>query len=253
MDIRDFDAWARQALDIDRFTLADDSLNGLQVGDYEAPLRTVAFAVDAGLETILRAQERGAQLLFVHHGLFWGKRERLTGPLFKRVGALLAAGMGLYACHLPLDAHPVLGNNAVLARLVGLEAVEPFGEYHRVLIGCKGRLAKPVSLEELQRRVLPDGSRPLSVLPFGPKAISTVGVISGGAAEDVAQAIEQRLDAYITGETSHALYHAVREAGINMLSAGHYGTEVHGVRAVAEQACRELGLETFFVDCPTGL
>lgn len=253
MTIHDFDVWAREVLGIDKFNAADSSLNGLQVGQETAPLRTIAFAVDCGLETIQRAKARGAQLLFVHHGLFWGRSERLTGFLYKRIASLIDAHMGLYACHLPLDAHPELGNNAVIARILGLNSVEPFGQYHGAFIGCKGLLPEALSLEAVSRLLLPDGSAPLSMLPFGPKLIRSVGIISGGAASDVLQAVDQGLDLYITGESGHSIYHPVLESGINMLAFGHYSSEVHGVQAVAERVCRDLGLETFFVDVPTGL
>lgn len=253
MDIRQFDEWARTLLSIDAFAKADNSLNGLQVGCLDAPLHTVAFAVDASLETIRRARERGAQALFVHHGLLWGRQERLTGTMYGRLRELIAADMALYACHLPLDAHPEVGNNAVLARLLALQAVEPFGEYHGAMIGCKGVLPEPLSMETIRHRLLGDGSAILAVLPFGPKLMRSVGIISGGAAYDVSQAIDQSLDLYVTGECTHSIYHNVMEAGINMLSVGHYASEVHGVKALAERASLELGLESFFVDCPTGL
>ena len=119
MNIAEFDGWARELLGIERFRSIDDSLNGLQVGRSDGPVERIAFAVDACAETIRRAKDSGAQALFVHHGLFWGKPVPLVGAMRARVAELLSADLALYACHLPLDAHPELGNNAVLA---GLEA-----------------------------------------------------------------------------------------------------------------------------------
>jgi dinuclear metal center YbgI/SA1388 family protein len=253
MTISEFDAWARTLLDITSFAKLDDSLNGLQVGRSDGSLRKLAFAVDAGLETIRRARDSGAQALFVHHGLFWGKPVAVTGSLRLRLAELLAADLALYACHLPLDAHPELGNNAVLARMLGLANVEPFGEYHGISLGFKGRLDPAIDMAEAIRRILPNGDQPRTILPFGPGRIGSAAVISGGAPFEAFQAIAQGLDLYVTGEPSHSIYHAVAESRLNVVAAGHYATEVHGVKAVSERAARELGLETCFIDFPTGL
>lgn len=253
MNIEAFDAWAQSALDIPRFKPIDDSLNGVQVGRSDGPLSLVAFAVDACLETIRRAREIGAEALFVHHGLFWGKPSAIKGALRERIAELIGADMALYACHLPLDAHPELGNNAALARMLGLESVEPFGEYHGIKIGLKGRLPAPVSFEEAIRRVLPDGSAPRSALAFGPKEISTVAAVSGGAPFEALQAIAEGIDLFVTGEPSHSIYHETMESRLNVIAAGHYATEVHGVMAVADRVRAELGLATRFIEYPTGL
>lgn len=253
MNMDDFDRWAAALLDIPRFAKLDDSLNGIQVGRSAGAVRKLAFAVDACAESIRRAREAGAQALFVHHGLFWGKPVAIKGALRARISELLSADMALYACHLPLDAHPELGNNAVLAGLLGLKDIEPFGEYHGVKIGFKGRLDPAISLEEALLRVLPSGDAPRSLLPFGPKLVSTAAVVSGGAAFEALQAIAEGVDLYVTGEPSHSIYHESLEAGINVIAAGHYATETHGVRAVAERAARELGLQTVFIEYPTGL
>lgn len=253
MDIYEFDTWVSDLLDIPRFRALDDSLNGLQVGRSDTSLRTVAFAVDACLESIRRAREAGAQVLFVHHGLFWGKPAAIKGTLRERIAELIAADMALYACHLPLDAHPELGNNAVLARMLGLVDVAPFGEYHGVRIGCKGRFETPLRLEEAVRRILPGGDAPRSVLAFGPANVSSAAVVSGGAPFEALQAIAEGIDLYITGEPSHSIYHEVMEAGLNVVAAGHYATEVHGVKAVAEKVRGDLGLEAVFIEYPTGL
>lgn len=253
MDITEFAGWAAELLRPDRFRAADDSLNGLQVGRSSGPLRKAAFAVDACLETIRRAREAGAQVLFVHHGLFWGKPAPLTGPMRARLAELLAGDMALYACHLPLDAHPELGNNAVLARMLGLRDTRPFGESHGVFIGVQGRLDPAIRMDEALRRVLPAGDAPRAVYPFGPELIRSAAIVSGGAAFEAFQAMEAGVDLYVTGEPSHSIYHHVMEAGLGVIAAGHYATETHGVRAVAERAARDLGLETVFIDLPTGL
>lgn len=253
MNLRDLDSWCRSILDIDRFASIDDSLNGVQVGRRGQSIDRVAFAVDACAETIRRAAAGGAQALFVHHGLFWGKNLRVEGAHLERMRLLLETDMALYACHLPLDAQSELGNNAVLARMMGLAAVEGFGEHRGVKLGFSGTIDPPISLDEAVRRVLPDGSRPRCLIPGGPEKIGRAAVVSGGAPFETLQAIEAGLDLYVTGEPSHSIYHAVLEGGINFIAAGHYATEVWGVRAVSERLAREMGIQTFFVDLPTGL
>jgi dinuclear metal center YbgI/SA1388 family protein len=253
MDLKDFDRWCRSFLEIGALAKLDDSLNGVQVGRSGRPIELVAFAVDACAESIRRAAAAGAQALFVHHGLFWGKSARLEGPLLERLPLLLDADMALYACHLPLDKHPDVGNNAVLARAIGLRDLEPFGEYRGIDIGIRGRLEPKLSLDELVSRVLPDGSRPLSLLPGASLEIGSVAIVSGGGAMDSLQAIGSGIDLFVTGESSHSVYHSMLEAGLGFLAARHYATEVWGVKAVAERLARETGLKTLFIDLPTGL
>ena len=253
MDLKDFDAWCRSILEIDALAKVDDSLNGIQVGRSQGQLQLVAFAVDACLETIRRARAAGAQALFVHHGLFWGRPAPFQGALLARMKLLLEADMALYACHLPLDKHPQLGNNAVLASLIGLTQVRPFGEYHGVDIGLRGVLDPPLGYDEIVHRVLPDGSRPRTLIPGSKDRAAQVAVVSGGAAMEALQALEAGIDLYVTGESSHSIYHAVLEGGMGFLAAGHYATEVWGVKAVADRLARELGIRTLFIDLPTGL
>ena len=253
MNLADLDDWCRSFLEIEAFKKIDDSLNGIQVGRTEGQISRVAFAVDACAETLRRCAEEKAQVLFVHHGLFWGSPARVEGVLLERLRTLLEGDIALYACHLPLDAHPEYGNNAVLARMLGLSEVKPFGVHRGIALGFKGILDPPVSLEDAVRRILPGGDQPRSILPFGPASIASAAVVSGGAPFDVLQAVEEGLDLYITGEPSHSIYHAAEEARINFVSAGHYATEVWGVRAVAEKLALERGVETVFLDVPTGL
>jgi dinuclear metal center YbgI/SA1388 family protein len=231
----------------------DDSLNGLQVSRRPGPLARVAFAVDACAESIRRAADGGAQLLFVHHGLFWGAPLPLEGSTLERVRLLLDADLALYACHLPLDCHPEVGNNAVLANLIGLRERTPFGEYHGMALGFSGNLGEGISLSEAVHRILPDGTAPRSLIASGRKRIRSAAIVSGGAPFEALKAIGKGIDLYVTGEPSHSIYHAVVEGGLDFVAAGHYATEVWGVKAVAEKLAKEIGLETFFIDLPTGL
>ncbi|HUW40207.1 MAG TPA: Nif3-like dinuclear metal center hexameric protein [Rectinemataceae bacterium] len=253
MDLKDLDAWFRSNLDLEGFARIDDSLNGVQVGRRGGPIGHAAFAVDACAETIRRAAASGAQLLFVHHGFFWGKNLRLEGALLERIRLLLEADLALYACHLPLDAHPKLGNNAALARMLGLSALEGFGEHHGVKLGFAGTLEPPIDFAEAVKRILPDRSAPRAAIPGRSAAIRRAAVVSGGAPFEALEAIESGMDLYVTGEPSHSVYHAVVESGIGFIAAGHYATEVWGVRAVAEALARETGIRTSFIDLPTGL
>ncbi|MDR3275813.1 MAG: Nif3-like dinuclear metal center hexameric protein [Treponema sp.] len=253
MTTRQLDAFFRSFLDIEGFGSIDDSLNGLQVDNDGADLSRLAFAVDANLETFRQAAAAGAGLLFVHHGLFWGKPLRVAGSHRRRLQYLLDHNLALYGVHLPLDQHPGLGNNAGLADLLGIEAPEPFGRYHGRKIGYQGRLREPLTLEQAAARIGFAGRPPLGVYPFGKAESRTCAVVSGGAAGEVREAIEEGLDLYVTGEMSHSVYAEVMEAGINMIAGGHHSTEVWGVRRVMERCAAELGLDVVFIDLPTGL
>lgn len=253
MEIGEFDDWCRSFLQMDALKTIDDSLNGIQVGRSPGPMKKAAFAVDACAESIRRAADADADLLFVHHGLFWGIPARIEGCLLERIRLLLAHDMGLYACHLPLDMHPEVGNNAVLANLLSLKDRTPFGVYHGVPIGVAGKLEKPLTAREILTLILPDNTEPRALITPGVEAINTVAIVSGGAPFEAFQTFGKGIDLYITGEPSHSVYHQVVENKLNFIAAGHYATEVWGIRAVAEKLAREKGLETVFIDLPTGL
>jgi dinuclear metal center YbgI/SA1388 family protein len=253
MRLQDFDTLIRQALDLDGFAGTDVALNGLQVANQKDRVQKVAFAVDACLESISRAAEWGADLLFVHHGLFWGRPLAVTGGHYQRLRALIQADLALYAVHLPLDMHPELGNNAGLAKRVGLQRLEPFGEYRGMKIGFKGTLPEAMGLEQVVRICCGGAEQGITVLPFGPEAVSTVGIVSGGAADEAYQAIEERLDLFITGDADHTIYHHCLEGRINVIFGGHYLTETFGVTQLAGKLQGEADLQTRFFDIPTGL
>jgi len=253
MHLKDFDTLIRQILDLDGFAGTDVALNGLQVANDKQSVEKAAFAVDACLESIRRAAEWGADLLFVHHGLFWGRPLAVTGGHYQRLRALIQTDLALYAVHLPLDMHPELGNNVGLARRIGLRQLESFGEYKGTKIGFKGTLPEAMSLEQVVRVCCGSNEQGISVLPFGPEAITTVGIVSGGAADEANQAIEENLDLFITGDADHTIYHHCLEGRINVIFGGHYLTETSGVTALAEKLKTETDLQTRFFDIPTGL
>lgn len=227
-----------------------EALNGLQV-ESGGEVRQLVVAVDACLASIAQAAERGADLLIVHHGLFWGGLEPLVGRHYRRVAALMRHGIALYAAHAPLDRHPEIGNNIVLARQLGMEVRGWFGEYRGAPIGVWGEL-------DLPREVL--GARlgellgPLPrLLPGGPERVRRVGVISGGGGPMIRQAFETGLDTFITGEGPHWTFFEAEELGLNAFFAGHYATETVGVKALAAHLAERFQVPWSFIDHPTGL
>ena len=253
MKLPRFDQYLRELLNIDEFAHTDASWNGIQIECSDKEISKVAVAVDAAFETVARAARWGADVLLVHHGLFWGRGERVTGIHYRRLRHFLENDIALYAVHLPLDAHERLGNNAVMARQLSLESVRPFGDYKGVTIGRAGELPEPVTTEDVSRKLFGTTDDLLGVLPFGPAENRSVAIVSGGAPREVEQAIDQGIDLFLTGDASHTIYHNCLEAGINVIFGGHYRTETWGVEAVGRHLSEELGIETTFIDVPTGL
>lgn len=253
MTIKDFDSWIRTFLNLDEMSGKDYSLNGLQVGDEKREIRKIAFAVDGVKATFDQAAREKADLIFVHHGLLWGREQPLTGVHFHRIDSLIKNDLALYAVHLPLDMNGDLGNNVALASELGLENVEPFGDFRGKKIGWKGTLPTPATTEAIALRLFGQWTPDVKVLDFGPELVSSVAIISGGAADEIGQAITQGIDLYITGEPKHSTYHVCKEGGINALFGGHYRTETAGVLGVKKKVEEELGLETVYIDIPTGL
>ncbi|MDR1362471.1 MAG: Nif3-like dinuclear metal center hexameric protein [Spirochaetaceae bacterium] len=253
MKIRQLDEFFRNFLKLDDFSGVDNSLNGIQVGNDDSGIRKIAFAVDACLETFKRTAQSGAGMLFVHHGLFWGAPLRIEGILHSRLDFLLKNNIALYAAHLPLDAHCEVGNNAVLSDLLDIRDRQPFGSYHGIKIGFKGRLGTPLTINEAARKISFNGAPPSALYPFGNAENHTCAVISGGAPMEAAQAVEEGIDLYITGESAHSIYHTALEGKLNMIAGGHYATEVWGVRSLMERCKTVLNLDTEFIDAPTGL
>ncbi len=255
MTLTQLDAFLSSYLHIQDFP-NDISLNGIQVQNSQPgtkQIKKAAFCVDACRDTINRSIQAHADLLFVHHGLFWGREQGLTGIHYERISQLIQNDLALYACHLPLDAHKEIGHNYSLARKIGLSELEPFGEWNRTIIGVKGVFQKPVALDYIIKQAGLEGAGPLTVLPFGCKDIRTAGIICGGGAREVSQAIEQNLDLYITGEIKHESYHTILESGISVIAGGHYETEKLGVRLIMEKIEEETDIEAVFIESPTSL
>lgn len=251
MTLGEFSGILSDLLKIDGYK--DFSNNGLQVGDAKATVKKVAFAVDACLEAFRKAAEEHADVLVVHHGLFWSNAIPVTGIHYERIKTLLDNNVALFACHLPLDANEELGNNAQMAKVLGLKNMKAFSEYEGNRIGWYGELDKALTVDQIVEKL---GIRPDQrnvVMKFGKTENRTVGIVSGGAPKEVADAIALNLDCYITGENSHQTYHLCKEEKINMMCLGHYETETFGVKAVKKWVEDNLGLETCFIDIPTRL
>lgn len=224
----------------------DYTSNGLQVEGVDQVSR-VGFAVDACVATFEALQD--CQMIVVHHGLWWPSVERLAGADRKRIAALLSRDMNLYVSHLPLDRHPQVGNNAQILKGLGLACDESFGD-----VGWLGEYSEPVPYEEFLGRVQGFlGSPVLRSLAFGSSEVSRIAVCSGGGGLSyLDKAVALGADVYLTGEASHPLYHAAREAGMNVVLGGHYATETWGVKALMPYLEETFGVETRFADHPTG-
>jgi dinuclear metal center YbgI/SA1388 family protein len=253
MTLTEIDRWLNDCLDLPAVASLDSSLNGLQVASRTPDISKVAFAVDAAMESFRRAAEWGAQLLVVHHGILWDRQQRITGSFYDRIRFLVEKDLALYAAHLPLDVHPEVGNNAGIARQLGLVDLRPFGTYKGAALGCKGVLADALPFDEVVSRLTGRQGEPVRTLPFGPSLVKSIGVISGDAPWGAAQAAAEGLDAFVTGEPAHEIYHHCLEQHIHAIFAGHYHSESYGVQSLAGRLARETGLVTTYLDIPTGL
>jgi dinuclear metal center YbgI/SA1388 family protein len=232
--------------------IEDSSLNGMQI-EGKPEVQTVTLATDACAETFHKAAALRADILIVHHGLFWGNQYRITGIHAERFQTLLTNGITLYAVHLPLDLHPDIGNNVELVKLVGFTPTEPFGKYHGVVIGYKGKSEKPVRFDTILntlRRQL--NSEPIG-FKFGSDRIKTIATISGDGASMLEQVADTDIDMFLTGECDHISYHLAKELKVNIVFAGHYATETLGVKRLGTIVSNKFSLKTVFIDIPTGL
>jgi dinuclear metal center YbgI/SA1388 family protein len=224
--------------------------NGLQIGSSGAISR-IGAAVDASESVISDAADAGVDFLLVHHGLFWSGLEPVTGSNYRKVRLLMEADMAVYSSHLPLDIHPQVGNNALLAAAVGLEGGLPFFEAFGQHIGLRfeAEMNREVLRDHLERAV----GGAVHLAPGGPVVARKIGIITGGAGGEVLKAAEAGIDTFITGEGPHWSYTAAEEAGVNLFYAGHYATETSGVKALAELLARKFAVPWQFIDHPTGL
>ncbi|MEZ4455020.1 MAG: Nif3-like dinuclear metal center hexameric protein [Gemmatimonadales bacterium] len=233
------------------------AVNGLQV-ENGGTIGAIVAAVDASQATIdgarAVAERFGAPpMILVHHGLFWDGNQPVTGRRYQRLRSLFDGDLALYAAHIPLDVHPEVGNNAVLAARLGLVDLEAFDLYKGIPIGVQGRLPAPRAREDLVQTL--DGLLGTSarLIPGGPERSERIGIITGGAGGRIGAARAAGLDTFITGEGAHHTFFDAMEFGVNAIYAGHYATEQVGVQALAEHLSARFGIPWEFHHHPTGL
>lgn len=227
------------------------AMNGLQIAS-EGPLRRIVAAVDACEAVVVEAARVRGTFLIVHHGIFWNGTQAVTGPFRRKIKAALDGDLALYSSHLPLDLHPKLGNNVLLAKALGLRAVKPALELKGQPVGVVGTVS-PVHRESFAERLAGAVGAPVHCAPGGAGRISKVLVVTGGAGSEVVRAASLGVDAFVTGEGPHWSFTAAEEHGVNLFYAGHYATETFGVKALASHLSAKSGLPWSFLDYPTGL
>jgi len=228
----------------------EGAMNGLQAENNGSVTR-IAAAVDASLATIRLAARVQADLLLVHHGLFWGISHPWTGKRYELLRVLLEADLAVYSSHLPLDAHPRLGNNALLCAALGLKRLRPFFASHGRPIGFRAeKSVKRADLAAAVKRAT--GAQPRLIFA-GPQVCRHIGVVTGGAGGDLKIAAAEGVDTFITGEGPHWTYALAEEFGLNVIYGGHYATETFGVKALAEHLSNKFRVPWTFIDHPSGL
>jgi dinuclear metal center YbgI/SA1388 family protein len=232
------------------------ALNGLQL-ESAREIARVAASVDFSRRTVQGAIDASADLLIVHHGMFWGGHQRLVGPAYERLRLALAHGLAVYASHLPLDAHPTIGNNVLLARALGLEPTGGFASYQSLVIGVSG--ASDIETRTLVERAAAfarEHGGAIVATPFdATRRTRRWGICTGAGAssETIREAAGMGLDTLIVGEGPHHTAVEAPEHGLVIIYAGHYATETLGVRALAEHVARTFDVTWTFIDAPTGL
>jgi len=240
--------------EIDIKTITDYSCNGLQ---YKAKdeVKKIGFAVDGSLSTFIRAKKLGVDLLIVHHGFKW-KPQKYPLVYRKRRDYLKKNNFSLYGVHLPLDAHHKLGNNIGLAKMLELQKIKPFGSEGEFKIGFKGELKKSKEIAKIAKKLLYKLGRisPVKVYNFGKNKIKSIGIVSGGGADCIEDAVKEKLDCFIVGEIDLGSYNRAKDYGLNLIVAGHYATETVGVKLLQKYVKDKWPeLKTVFIDNPIGI
>ena len=233
--------------------IEDYGPQGLQVEAEKVDIRRIALAVDTAPPVIEAAAAWGADMLLVHHGILWRRVERIAGPLGWRVRRLLQHDINLYAAHIPLDAHPEVGNNAVLAEMFGVEVADWWGAPTGTPLGVIGPVSDEPTLDQLVKRVEAQLKSRARVLAHGPARVRRMAIMSGFGADDIAEAKALGADTFLTGETSHANFWAAADHGLNVIYAGHYATETVGVQALGRCLADKFNVDIKFFDFPTDM
>jgi dinuclear metal center YbgI/SA1388 family protein len=233
-----------------------NALNGVQLAN-RGQIHRVAAAVDFSSVTTKRAIEADAQLLLVHHGMFWGGAQSIIGPAYERLAALIAADVAVYSSHLPLDLHPEVGNNALLARRLGLVPSDGFARYKTIDVGVSGNAdIETNELVSAARTFAEEHGGSVVATSSAPGRRTRRWAIctgAGASSETLGEAVARGIDTLIVGEGPHHTAVQAADAGLVIIYAGHYATETLGVRALGESVARAFGFETLFIEAPTGL
>ena len=242
--------YCNSTLRIDSIPDYDGACNGLQV-ENNGKVTRIAAAVDASLATVRMAAEAGADLLVVHHGLFWGPSHPWTGKRRELIQCLVENNLAVYSAHLPLDAHPALGNNALLCKALGFKKLKPFCMHKGEPLGY--RVSTRISREDLVSLLAEVVGKTPILLPGGSEECREIGVVTGGAGSRLKDAAAEGVDTFITGEGPHHTFGMAEDCGINVLYGGHYATETFGVKALAESLSKKFKVPWMFLDHPSGL
>jgi dinuclear metal center YbgI/SA1388 family protein len=227
-----------------------NALNGLHI-ENSGRVTKIGAAVDVSTRVLTEAAKKDVDLLLVHHGLFWPGLQSVTGALHRQLKLAFENDIALYSAHLPLDIHPDVGNNAQLAKALGLKSISPSFEEKGQLIGIKANVS--ISRAELIGKLTMSlGAEPRTFL-FGPEQVSTIGIITGGAGSEIYKVAQEKIDMFITGEAPHWAAIAAEELGINLVLGGHYATETFGVKALAAHLSARFKTPWVFIKASTGL
>ncbi|MFC5049869.1 Nif3-like dinuclear metal center hexameric protein [Rubritalea spongiae] len=250
-DLKEIVSFLEKELDTENIPDYSVANNGLQLAN-KGEVTKVVSAVDASLPVIRKAINAGADLLIVHHGLFWQGTQNIVGAQYEKLSEAIHADLAIYSSHIPLDVHSVYGNNALLAKAIGMDKTEEYHSWKGILLGLKQEMdlefepfihavesAVGESIHFCRGRIEP--------------SVGTVGVITGGAGSEIAAMAKQGIDTFVTGEGPHWSYSLAEELGVNLIYAGHYATETFGVKVLAEIISEKFNVSAEFVDHPTGL
>jgi dinuclear metal center YbgI/SA1388 family protein len=246
----DIVSFCDKTLRTSEFTDWEGAVNGLQV-ENRGTVSKIAATVDASLATVKLAVEAGADLLIVHHGLFWSPTHPWTAKRYQLLRLLIENNLAVYSSHLPLDAHPKLGNNAQLCAALGLKKLKPFFFSKGQFIGLQATAS--MTRQNLAERLGKVLGGEIRVLPGGGERCKRIGIVTGGAGGDLKKAAEAGVDTFITGEGPHWTYALAEELGLNVFYGGHYATETFGVKALAAELSKKFRVPWTFIDHPTGL
>jgi len=249
--LTDISEYLNEFLKTDSINDYSGAHNGIQLQN-NGQVQAVVAAVDASEPVIKKAVDAGADLLIVHHGMFWHGVQKVTGAFYRKLKLAMDHNLAIYSSHLPLDVHPSVGNNVLLANALGLTNLTPFGDYKGISLGVKQKVEN--SFIEILDRAKTLLGQDVHHCAGGRDAAGTVGVVTGGAGSEVQKMADLGIDTFITGEGPHWSYSLAEELGINMIYGGHYATEVFGVKALSSKISDQFSIRNLtFIDHPTGL